>query len=514
MPTTDRPVESVGPYREVTASQLDQSYDLIGMNGNAVVVALRDTPSMMEIGTTGWTKYGHLDREEYNSDLKGQSGRKKYDHMRRSDGQVRATLRLIKTPVLAARWYMEPGDDKKQSEKIAKFVEDCFFKYMSASWPQVLIETLGMLDFGFYGFEKVFAEKVIKGERRIIWQKLAPRHPIDTYKFEYDPHGGPISVEMNARPDQAETYHIPMKKMLVFTFEKEGGDMEGISILRSAYKHWFYKENLYKIDAIQKERHGIGIPVIKLPPGFKASDAKLADEIGRNLRTNEKAHIVLPPNWEILMLKLEGQPVDALASADHHDLMIARNVLGQFINNMRGTTQEEQQTLFLKATRYIAEIVRDVFNKYAIPELVDYNFPKVENYPELKVRRIGDTVDWRAISFAIRNLVGAGIIIPDDPLEKWVRDEMDLPPADEASQRIIVAPQQAGTIPDGTPDARPGPGDATTDAAKQNQGVGSKIENRKPGAPPANAPRQSTAAGMRSARSPGGSGLGVDNSGK
>src|SRR6202000_3063401 len=116
--------------------------------------------------------------------------------------------------------------------------------------------------------------------------------------------------------------NIPINKLLVFSFDKEAGNIEGISLLRSAYKHWYYKDTLYKIDAIQKERHGIGVPVIQMPPGWKKADKDLAEKIGRNLRTNEKAHIVLPPMWNILFAKLEGQPVDCLPSIEHHNQMI------------------------------------------------------------------------------------------------------------------------------------------------------------------------------------------------
>jgi hypothetical protein len=296
--------------------------------------------------------------------------------------------------------------------------------------------------------------------------------------------------------DGEDAVYVPIEKLAVFTYDKEAGNMEGISVLRSAYKHWFIKENLYKIDAIQKERHGIGIPVIILPPGYSQEDKTLADNMGRNLRTNEKAHVVLPPNWQVTFAKLEGNLTNAIESIEHHDVMIARNVLGQFINNPAGTSQEEQQQLFLKATRYIADIVRDVFNKYLIPKLVDWNWPNVEEYPELRVRRIGDTVDWRTVSFAIRNFVGAGLIIPDEDLEKWIRDEMDLPKADPDTARIVVPPQQAGTIPDGAPDSNPGPGDNTTATTRQNGGVGN-LANRGQQNAKAQLPRQSTAGGMK-----------------
>jgi hypothetical protein len=507
-------------------------YELVTVLESGVLL-LQDKvkkPNMTEMGSTGMTKYGSLSRSEYNSALLGSLGRTQYEKMRKSDGQIRAILRLVKTPVLAARWYIAPADDKRKNQKIADFVENCLMKEMTTSFPQLLTEILTMLDFGFSAFEKVWKLGPVSGQtgQKLIWQKLAQRHALDVTRWDYDDHGGPSGLVLQDPNSRAQgELVIPIDKLLAFTFEREGGDMEGVSVLRPAYKHWYYKDQLYKVDAIQKERHGIGIPVIKLPMGFTDQDKALADDMGRNLRTNEKAHIVLPPNWEIMMLKMEGQPVDALKSIEYHDTLIAREILGQFINATSGTSSQEQlQTLFLKSTRYIAETIRDVFNKYAIPELVMLNFPGVEDFPELRVRRIGDTMDWRTVSFAIRNFIGSGVIIPDDRMEVWIRDEMDLPPVEEDTKRIIVAPLNQGQIPDGTPDGFPGPGDATTGTARQNGGAGATVQSNKPtiqnpapaggvaaaGNAPARLPRQSTAKNVT--KGPGNNGrVGRDGSG-
>jgi hypothetical protein len=300
-----------------------------------------------------------------------------------------------------------------------------------------------MLDFGYYMFEKVWEERKIQGQTRMVWKKLAPRHPMDVLEWVFDDNGGPNAVKM-INPDtfDPEPIVIPIEKLLVFSFDKEGGNIEGMSILRSSYKHWYYKDKLYMIDAIQKERHGIGVPVIKLPMGFSKTDKLDADQLGRNLRTNERAHVVLPPNWELLFAKLEGQPVNAMESIEHHDKQIQKNALVAF---MDGNAKEEDQTMFLKATRFIADIVAGTFNSYAIPQLIDYNFVRGEKYPKLKARRIGEQADWRTMSFAVRNLIGAGVIIPDDKLEESLREEMDLPKADVATQRVVATPQAPGS---------------------------------------------------------------------
>lgn len=423
----------------VSLQEVVDRYDLVHVSGEYMVVVDKQEskqfaePKTTELGSTGQTKYGSFFHEEYNPALQGQQGIKTYDQMRRSDAQIRRSLRVVKTPVLAAHWYMEPFSEGSRDRMIAQYVWDNLTKWMTQSWPQLLVESLLCLDFGWYAFEPVF--EIVGGKAR--WRKFAPRHPADSQGWEYDSHGGPIGCWFPGATDDngiANKKLISIDDLLVFTHEKEGGNMEGISALRSAYKHWYFKDNLYKIDGIQKERHGIGIPLIKLPVGFTVADRTAADDLGRNLRTNERAHVVLPPNWEIMMLKMEGQPVDCLPSIEHHDKMIMANVLADTI----GTDDDSQ--MFLKGTRFIADIVRDVFNKWAIPRLVDYNW-RVKGYPELRARRIGDTIDWRTMSFAIRNLIGAKVLRPDDRLEEWLRDEMDLPKVDLATIRPVDAPQ-------------------------------------------------------------------------
>lgn len=511
---------------QISLAELQAKYDPVEVTENALIVVSNQfadpgkaSPSTMmldqtpaknkrvvtrEIGTTGQSVWTGMIREDYNPELRGKQGTLIYDKMRKGDGQVRGVSRVVKIPMLAARWYIEPATESAGDKQIAEFIWNNLTKWMTTSWTELLNEILLMLDYGWYSFEKVF--EIVDDQVR--WRKFSPRHPLDVFRWVFDDHGGPEGAWFQTWNPPAEEYFIPIWKLALFTFDKEAGDVTGTSILRPAYKHWFIKENMYKIDAIQKERHAIGIPVIILPPNFDATDRDLADEIGRNIRTNEKAHVVLPPLWQIQMLKMEGRMVKPLESADHHNEQIAQSVLAQFLQpsaSASGSTQENMQQMFLKAIRYVADIVRDVFNKYCIPQIVNWNWGDSVEYPELKVRRIGDTVDWRTISFAIRNFVGAGIIRPDQPLEDWIRNEMDLPEADETTCRIIVPNQPEGTIPDGTPDSRPGSGGAGAGAAHATGGVGLS---------PSSLPRQSPAPGMKGqAQTPGSTQSGKDASG-
>lgn len=492
--------------REVSFQSLldSNSVDLVDIDGGAVVVVEAPSHSLrpklletadlnmgVELGrtTSTWTYYI---RDDYNPEFRGSAALLKYDIMRR-DAAVRSALRTIKTPILGATWYVEPFDETEKSRRIAQFISRNLTQYMSYPFASVLWEALLMLDFGHWIDEKVWDFKEVDGmgqpRNRVILRKLAARHPLDVEEWNFDFNGGPSSVDFFGPAGSEQHVRIPIDKLAIFSFDSEAGDLRGISVLRSAYKHWFFSENFYKIDAIQKERHGIGVPIIKLPGNFTTDDRRLAQELGENLRTNEKAHVVLPPNWEILFAKLEGQPVNALDSAKFHTQMIYMNVLAQAVYaDISGGDASSMMELFYKSTRHIADLVRSVFNKYVIPQLVTSNWG-IEDFPELKVRRLGDTQEARTISFALRNLVGAGIIQVDDDLETWARDIMDAPRHDPRTKREVAVKQGPKTqTPPGAP---------------------------KPPAPPeVGPPRQAPAAGgMQQGKTAGKQNAGFDQSG-
>lgn len=420
-----------------TMDVVEARYDPV--HGSYVVMAERTSQeqgvSLRELGYSSPSPFTAWTREEWNPKLRDKQGLREYYKMKRQDGIIRGALRLLKTPIQAGRWFVEPGTDSARDAKIATFVEQNLFEQMNVSWSNFLNDVLLMCEYGHMVFEKVWKQS---NDGKIRLQKLAPRHPLDVRDWKYDDNGGPDGVVMEPTEMtgiMGPGVFIPIEKLAIFALEPEAGDLRGISVLRSAYKHYFYKDTLYKIDAIQKERHGIGVPIIKLPPNFNETDKRLADEIGRNLRTNEKSHIIIPPMWEIMFAKLEGQPVDCMKSIDHHNKQIMANILAPFLEE--SSVDPKSTDMFLKSTRYIALSICDIINHHIIPQLVDMNFYLGPNrkYPMLRVRRIGEWEDIRTMSFALRNFVGAGSVIPDDVLEDFLRRELDLPMRDAETGR-------------------------------------------------------------------------------
>jgi hypothetical protein len=422
-----------------------------------------------------------------------------YKKMIRGDVSVRSSLRAGKASILGAEFYVDAYSEDPQDQIIYEFVSDNIFNGGNLPWSKTLEGIVRFIENGFSVFEDVWelrewsprvTSPTANTKKYTCLKKLAERPARTIGQFEYDDNGGLTGVHqiaINAQ-NQAKDILIPIEKCIIFTFEGDG-NIEGESILRAAYRNWFYKDKLYTIDAIQKERHGIGVPEIEVLPGATKKDKDLAIELASNLRTNEKSYIVRPTTLTVGFAELKGNPVDALASAVHHDNQIMKNILVQFINmGIEGSgggraTGATAFDMFMKAMRYIANMICDYINMFLIPKLVAYNFP-TNRFPKLMVRNIGESKDFQMWSAGIRNLLESNGITPDMPTEQFLRKVADMPLkteprpefADTAQTREQVLAQ--GTVkPSPNSDVNPPSGSATPAAPQAPVGKKSTSPN-------------------------------------
>lgn len=366
-----------------------------------------------------------------------------YKRMKRSDASVRASLRAGKAPVLGAEFFIEPFDESPESQIVSEFVAFNLFEAPTVPWLINLGNALTALEQGNAVFEPVYelrewapkqSQPTANRKKFTMLRKLGFRPASTIVSFDYDDNGGPVGITQNAinKTGNVKKVKIPIEKLVVFTFEGEESGLEGESILRSSYQNWFYKTTLYKIDAIQKERHGIGIPDVEIQAGASPNDKKLAHEMARNLRTNEYSYIVRPPSLKVGFAKPEGNLVNALESVSHHDDMIMKNILVQFLNMGLGSggggraTSATSADIFLKAMSYIANSWCQTLNLYLIPRLVAYNF-MTDKFPKLSVKNIGEAKDFQMLTAGMRNLADAGLITYSHETEQHLRKIADMP---------------------------------------------------------------------------------------
>lgn len=396
-------------------------------------IRFKEKPQTVELGGTGNVFFGGLlSEEEYNPDLRGDKAIKVYEKMRKSDGQVKGALLACTLPLKEAKWDVVPASDAARDVEIADFVRDNLFDQMTITWDDFLYHVLLMLPFGFSVFEKVW--ELVDGKYR--WRKLAPRLQKTIHEWKFDKEGGLEGIKQYVYRDNLfEMPEIPVEKLLVFTNEKEGSNFQGVSLLRAAYKHWYYKDQLYRIDGIAAERHGVGVAVFKLPATATRegadSDYGKVDKIGQTLHTHERSYVALPETYDFDLKGVSGQLHNIIGSIEHHNREISKSILTQFMD--LGTTDvgsyalsRDQSGFFLMALRSVAKNIIGTMDRHAIRQLVDYNWD-VKAYPKLTVSGL-EHRDMEKYSNAIANLVNAGVILPDMEMDAEMRKFLHLPP--------------------------------------------------------------------------------------
>lgn len=430
----------------------------------------RTAPDLPELGAPGTNFFGgFLKTDEHVPELVGTKGLDVFEKMRRSDGMVKATLLALKQPIKGAEWSIKPGSDSATAsgEDIATHLQRNLFHTMSMPFRDHLRQLLTHLDFGFYVCEIVW--RVVERDGRIFYeiQKLAPRMQRTITKWNLADDGGLVTIEQQTFSGKSKIVPIPIAKLLVFTHDKEGANWTGTSALRPAYKHWWIKDQLYRIGAIAAERHGVGIPHMELPPDKDdTTNVERAEDILMGIRAHERGFVVTPAGYIFSIKGMgEGRPLDVLPTIEHHDRRIGMSVLAQFLS-LGGSTEgshalsADQSSFFLQAERDVADHIADVHNRYLIPQWVRFNYGQVEELPELVCGRI-ETRDLVKFFTALATAAGQQLITPDDPMEDALRKSAGLPPRDPATSRKRVAPDPAPQPqPAGQPPGtEPPPGD-------------------------------------------------------
>ncbi|MBV1778690.1 DUF935 family protein [Paeniglutamicibacter sp. ABSL32-1] len=382
--------------------------------------------SSSEIGDTGVQFFnGVITGEEYNRNLTGRRGLVIWDEMRRSDATVSAALRAVKLPIKSTKFFAVPATEDGSDVQISDFVHWNLFKKLK--WKQVLGEILTHLEFGFSVHEMVFGVEVVDGVERVVLKKLAFRKQTGLDAWE----AGPNLPGIKFRKADGTIVPIPLEKIVVFTNEQEGDNFEGRSILRSAYKHWFYVDKYYQIDAVGHERHSLGVVKIKYPTSATDTQRDAAKAAARNLRASEEAYIEEPTGWDINFMDMQGNSLkDIQPSINRHDRQITKNVLAQFLeigsSGSSGTrsTSEDHRELFNQSVQAVLDYVKDTMG-YVVKTLVDLNF-NVDVYPSIGSGEI-DQKNITSLADALAKFNDAGMITPSDEDEAHVRNLLGFP---------------------------------------------------------------------------------------
>lgn len=427
-----------------------------------------------EIGRVGQRRYGGIFYEEFLSELRGRKGAEVFTEMSNNDETIGAILFAIEMLVRQASWNVEPGGSTAKDREAAEFVKSCMDD-MQQTWIDTISEILSFLTYGWSFHEIVYKRRMgrTKDNRTsskyddglIGWMKLPIRSQETLYQWEYDDQDNLIGMTQMPPPDFS-LITIPMNKAMLFRTRSRKDNPEGRSILRTAYRSWYFKRRIQEIEGIGIERDLAGLPVITTPEGMDIWDKDDEDmnairagleAMVKNIRRDSTEGLVLPFGYTFELTSTGGsRQFDTNSIIARYDTKISQTVLADFIQLGHESVgsfalSSDKTNLFSMAICAFLDIICQTFNSQGIPALIDINgdhFAGVTDYPRLTHGDIED-VDLATMATFIKDMTSIGVIIPDESLEDYVRQLGKLPKrtTDTVPMEARRAAQQQGNEP-------------------------------------------------------------------
>lgn len=423
-------------------------------------------PGRRPYGASGRANFnGFISWDELNPKLQGTAGLEVFDQMYREDPDIKRNVSAIWTPIQAASFTVEPfGGDNAEDEdrKAAELGEWALFDHMSPNLTDHLA-TLGpvVIRSGFCDFEELWDAPEWEGKTVTVPKKLDLRLPRTIYRFFQDEFSEMTGVEQFL--PNAMNVVIPASALMHYRLQAEGDNWTGTSLLRQAYKPWFYKTNLERIDAVAQERAALGVPLVYPPENASDEEKDAFEKILVSLQASEHPYIMAPgpkamtgtasnqEGWLVEMIQFATKGDSGInESITRHQRAVASAFLADFLElghhqvGARATAQVQEDP-FLTAVEALGNQILGPLNTL-LKKIAYLNFPNIKGAPTLKMS-MHDVASLSEISSYVQQLVAAGAMQVDPETEDYLRERADLPAANadirDEKEKLREAGQQS-----------------------------------------------------------------------
>jgi len=413
--------------------------DQVTRAGMIKQVKLNLSPS----GSSGTEIYAGYFDEEYLSKLQADRGIEVFDQMRRSDGQVKMLLSVVKNPIKSATWSVQAVDETEAEAEIAAFAEHVL-RDMRRPFHEFVSEALTMIEFGFSLFEIV--HKRVNSHKQfgdyLGIGNLAFRHQRTILEWHLNDDGSIRNVRQMAQGDLDRDVLLDGRFLLVFTNEKEGDNYEGISMLRPCYGAWFRKNIYRKIQAIGIERAAKGVAVGTVPAEMinrsdYAAQLNSFQTLLDQLASHAKNNIALGAGFDVKELKITHDAEKVQSVINSENVEMSKAFLANFMelgleqNGGSYSLGSDLSDIFLSGIEFIASgLICEKLNREVIKPIVRAKYGEREKYPEMTVKGINDKAG-KELAEIIASLIREGAIQVSPRLQKYVHEVYGLPTLDE-----------------------------------------------------------------------------------
>lgn len=401
-----------------------------------------------QLGATGLRRHGTYIYEEFLPELRWPRAGNIYQEMADNDPVIGSILYLAEMLIRGISWEVEPASQEKNDVEAADFLKECMFD-MSMSWPSTISEILSMLTYGFSFHEILY--KVRRGpeessakyrskfkDGKIGWREFAIRSQASLDEWIYDEESNLVAFVQVVQPSY-KRIAIPMSKGVLFRTRVSRGNPEGKSLLRNAYRPWFFKKHFEEIEGIGIERDLAGFPVLTAPESldlWNEEDENMvalrqrAEELVASVRRDSEEGILLPNGWNLeLLTSGSSRQIDIGSTIDRYDNRIAITLLSDIIllGSHSGSFALADTKESMLAASLQAQVlnIADVFNSDAIPKLFSYNnFNNIVQLPKIVPGQI-KTPSLKELALMLR---ATGLDISKDiKLQNFFRHLLGIP---------------------------------------------------------------------------------------
>jgi hypothetical protein len=446
-----------------------------------------------DYGSYGLRQYSGWVREEFLPQLVGRQAVTVYREMLDNSSTVGSLIFAITQAMRKVEWRVESPTDNvaKRGQSVQKEVEfaDSLRLDMSHTWEDFVTEALSMLGYGFSAHEIVYKKRMGRSpprsddnsgtrrqdtvpaseykDGRIGWRRLPVRGQDTIIKWFFDING---QVQgLTQQPWVGTLIDIPIEKMLLFRPTVHKNNPEGRSILRTAYRSYYFVKRLEELESILFERMA-GFPVMYVPSELMEKSANkdpaamaamaMYKQIVTNCRIDEQMGAVLPSNtyrdadgktsaikmyqFELLTPQHGRSGVDVDKTITRHKIDIFMTVLADFIqmgHEVRGTNNlgTMKVDMFYSAIEGWLDGISSVFNRYALPRIWELNGLDPDTMPQYRPD-MPQRLDLDGLGAFISNMATSGMpLFPDEELESYLRDASGLPEIDDSGNARKIA---------------------------------------------------------------------------
>jgi hypothetical protein len=412
---------------------------------------------------------GVISGKEQNPKLTGLSWVQEAEEMLRTDPIVRRSWHMLRQTLLSASWRFEAGvEGDLVAEELARFANECFgfdgyAGQMTMSWEEQLSYLFEFVPLGYRYAEEIYRVGPDSNGKIKVWlDHYADREPSAHQRWLSRDNQHLDGVLQNTVGLTYTPEPIPAHKLLLLTLNRTGSNFEGVGMLRPVWWWWRTKQRVANLMCVGLDRWAVPTPKVKVDRsqaemlGLTDGDIDVmindAEAQAQAFISAEQSYLV--ENAAVSFDTYAAQPnlyADGpISIITKCDSQIAAAFLTQFAdlgNTETGARSvgEIHLSVFRRAAINLCDLVASQVSGMdrrgggTIGRLIKFNYGPVDPSKLPRLTHTGLDTDDLADSMAmLPQLVQAGLLTPDNELERALRERLGAGDLPEEAQRSAI----------------------------------------------------------------------------